>query len=98
MTLSVTEFLAIKQITVLQHPTYLPGLAAMISLFRKIKDILKGSQFDDSDSIRNNTTAALKAISQNQFEICFEGWTRHWHRCIDSEGGYFECKLIGIHK
>jgi hypothetical protein len=36
-------------------------------------DILKGSHFDDSDDMRSNTTAALKAIRQNQFQNAFEG-------------------------
>jgi hypothetical protein len=47
----------------------------------------KGRHFDD---IRRNTTAALKAIPQNQFKNCFEGWTRRWHRCIASQGEDFE--------
>jgi spore cortex formation protein SpoVR/YcgB (stage V sporulation) len=34
--------------------------------------------------------AALKAIPQNQFKNCFEGWTTRWHRCIVSQGEYFE--------
>jgi len=41
-------------------------------LFPKIKEILKGRHFGDDD-IRSNTTAALKAIPQNQFQNCFEG-------------------------
>jgi transposase len=80
--LSVREFLASKQITVLEHPPYSSDLApSRFSLFLKIKGILKGRLFDDTD-IRDNTTAALKAIPQNQFQNCFEGWTRRWHRCI----------------
>jgi hypothetical protein len=46
--------------------------------------------FDDIDDIRNNTKVALKAIQQYQFQIYFEGWTRRWHRCIPSQGEYFE--------
>jgi len=46
-------------------------------LFPKLKEILKRRHFDDVDGIRSNTTAALKAIPQNQFQNCFEGWTRH---------------------
>jgi hypothetical protein len=49
-----------------------------------IKEILKGRHFDDIDDIRSNTMAALKAIPQNQFQNCFEGWTGSWHRCIAS--------------
>jgi ABC-type proline/glycine betaine transport system substrate-binding protein len=55
-----------------------------------MKEILKGRHFDDSDNIRSNTTVALETISQNQFQNCFEGWTRRYHRCIISQGEYFE--------
>jgi hypothetical protein len=54
------EFLATKQITVLEHPAYSPDLALSDSfLFQKIKEILKGRYFDD---IRRNTTAAPKPV------------------------------------
>ena len=61
--LSVREFLATEQITVLEHPAYSPDLAPNdFFLFPKIKEILKGRHFDDTDDIRSNTKAALKAI------------------------------------
>jgi transposase len=64
--LSVREFLATKQITVLEHSPYSPDLAPSdFFLFPKMKKTLKGRHFVD---IRNNTTAALKASSQNQFQ------------------------------
>jgi len=95
--LSVREFLATKQITVLEHPAYSPDLASSdFFLFSKIKEILKGRHSDDTDDIRSNTTAALKAIPQNQFQNRFEGWTRRWHRCIASQGEYFEGDHGGI--
>jgi len=94
MALSVRQFLAAKQITVLEHPAYSPDLAPSdFFLFPKIKEILKGRHSDD---IRSNTMAALKAIPQNQFQNCFEGWSRRWHRCIDSQGEYFEGDHGGI--
>jgi len=94
---SKEEFLAIKQITVLEHPAYSPDLAPSdFFMFPKIKEILKGRHFDDTDDIRSNTTAALKAIPQNQFQNCFEGWTRHWHRCKASQGEYLEGDYGGI--
>jgi len=94
---SKEEFLATKQITVLEHPVYSPDLASSdFFLFLKIKEILKGRHFDDTDNIRINTTAALKAIPQNQFQNCFEGWTRRCHRCITSQGEYFEGDHGGI--
>ena len=90
---SKDEFLATKQITVLEHPAYSPDLAPSdFFLFPKIKKILKGRHFDDNDDIRSNTTAAQKAITQNQFE----GSTRRWHRCIASQVEYFEGDHGGI--
>jgi len=63
--LSVREVLATKQITVLEHPAYSPDLAHNdFFLFPKIKEILKGGHFDDTDDIRSNTKAALKVIPQ----------------------------------
>jgi len=97
--LSVREFLATKQITVLEHPAYLLALAPsgfFFFLFPKIKEVLKGRHFDDIGDIRSNTAAALKAIPQNRFQNCFEGWTRRWYRCISSQGGYFEGDHGGI--
>jgi len=96
-TLSVREFLATKQITVLEHPAYSPDLAPSdFFLFLKIKEILKGRRFDDTDDTRNNTTSAPKAIPQNQFQNCFEWWTRRWHRCIASQGEHFKGDHGGI--
>ena len=72
--LSVREFLATKQITALEHPAYSPDLAPSdFFLFPKIKEILKGRHFDDTDDIRSNTTAALKVIPQNQFQNVLKG-------------------------
>jgi len=89
--LSVRKFLTTKQITVLENPAYSPDLApSEFLLFSKIKEILKGRYFDDIDNIRNNTTAGQKAILQNHFQNCFEGWTRRWHRYIASQGDCFE--------
>ena len=73
---SKEEFLATKQITVLEHPAYSPDLAPNDFLLSpKIKEILKRRYFDDIDDIRSNTAVlllmSLKAISQNQFQNCF---------------------------
>jgi len=57
---------------------------------------MKGRHFDDIDDISSNTTAALKVIPQNQFQNCFEGWTRRLHRCISFQGEYFEGDHGGI--
>ena len=83
--------------TVLEHPAYSPDLApSEFFLFPKIKEKSKGRHFDDIDDIRSNTSAALKAIQLNQFQNCFEGWTRRWHRCIAFQRKYCEGDHGGI--
>ena len=92
--LSVREFLATKQITVLENPASSLDLAPIdFFLFLKIKEILKGRNFDDIDDIR---MASLKAIPQNQLQNCFEGWTRRWDWCIASQGQCYEGNHGGI--
>jgi hypothetical protein len=94
--LPVRDFL---HVTVLEQLVNSPDLAPSdFFLFPKIKEILKGRSFDDIDYFRSNTTAALKAILQNQFQNCFEGWTGRWYRCIASQGEYFEGDHGGIHQ
>ena len=94
---TVRDFLATKQITLLDHPAYSPNLTSSdFLLFPKIKEILKGRHFDDIEDIGSNTTASLKAIPQNHFQSCFEGWTKRWHRCIASQWEYFEGDHGGI--
>jgi hypothetical protein len=56
MALSVREFLASKQITVLEHPPYSPDSF----LFLKIKEILKGRHFYDSSSEGHSTKPVPK--------------------------------------
>jgi hypothetical protein len=69
----VREFLASKEITVLEQTPYAPDRGPSDSLlFPKIKKILIERHFDDTDDIMTNTTAALDAIPQNQFQNCFE--------------------------
>jgi len=94
---SKEEFLATKQRTVLEHPACSPDLAPSdFFLFPNIKKILNGRHFDDNDDIRSNIITALKAIPQNQFQNCFDGWTRRWHQCIASQGECFEGDHGGI--
>jgi hypothetical protein len=81
----------------LENPAYSPDLAPSdFFLFPKMKEILKVRHFGDIDDISSNTTAALKAIPQNQFQNCFEGGTRRWRRCIASQEEHFEGDHGGI--
>jgi len=44
--------------------------------------------------VRQKTTEALKAITLQEFQNCFEQWKKRWNKCIDSQGDYFEVDYI----
>jgi hypothetical protein len=51
--LSVKQFMAQKSITEMEHPLYSPDLALNdLWLFPKIKSVLKGRRFQDSEDIK----------------------------------------------
>jgi hypothetical protein len=97
--LSVREFLASKQIIVLEHPPYSLDLASSdFGSVSKNKVNIESKAFDDIDDIRSNTMAALKAISQNHFQNCSEGLSRRWYWGIASQGEHFEGDHSEIHE
>jgi hypothetical protein len=69
--------LAIKGITVLDHPLYSPDLA-------------KGDRHDTIQDIQREYTSVLNAIPQKEYSECFRKLLNRFQLCIDSEGDYFE--------
>jgi len=55
-----------------------------------MKRNLKGKRFQNVEEVREKTTEALKAITLQEFQNCFEQWKKRWDKCIDSQGEYFE--------
>jgi hypothetical protein len=69
--LYVMQSLAQKLITELEHPPCSPDFAPNdLCLFPKIKSALR--RFRDIEGIITNVTTALKAISQQEFQKCFQ--------------------------
>jgi hypothetical protein len=60
----VREFLACKQITVLEHPQYSPDVTSSdFLLFLKIQEIWKGRHFDGTDgSSEGRSTKSVSKI------------------------------------
>jgi len=72
-------------------PPYSPDLASCdIFLFPRMKRDLKGKRFQNVEEVREKTTEALKAITLQEFQNCFEQWKKRWDNCIDCQGEYFE--------
>lgn len=89
--LSVKQFLADKQIPVLDHPPYSPDLAPCdYFLFPKVKSVLKGTHFESMEAVKQKTAELLRALSDEDFKHCFEQWKKRMQRCINSGGEYIE--------
>ena len=72
--LSVRQFLATKQITLLEHPAYSPDLATSdFFLFPKIKEILKGKHFDYIYDIRINHRQLWRPFHKTRYKIVLKG-------------------------
>jgi hypothetical protein len=63
-----------------------------------MKKALKDRRFTSIDSIKSISSSLneLKAIPMIEFEKCFKDWQKRWHKCIVSNGDYFEDDNINI--
>jgi len=88
---AVQEFLARKQVCVLNHPPYSPDLSPCdYFLFPKLKLPLKGRLFEDLQDIQGAVTSSLRAIPQEDVQRSFQSLLDRATHCINAEGMYFE--------
>ena len=89
--MSIRQFLAEKNIAVLEQPPYSPDLALCDSfLFPKLKGIIKGTRFEGVEAIKRAVTTELRGIPEESFQLCIEAWPRRMEKCIRLEGDSFE--------
>jgi len=55
-----------------------------------MKRDLKRKCFQNVEEVREKMTEALKAVTLQELQNCFEQWKKQWDKCIDSQGEYFE--------
>ena len=95
--LLVRDFLFKNNTTSIPQPPYSPGLAPYdFFLFPKLKKPMKGRRFATIEEIKTASLEELKAIPKSAYQKCFEDWKKRWHKCIISEGGYFQGDNINI--
>ena len=95
MTLGIREFLAKNNIAVLVQPPYFPDLDPCgFFLFPKLKEVIKGTRFKDSEAIKTVVTRELRAIPEESFQKCVEAWQRRLEKCIRAQGDYFEDDML----
>ncbi|KAG5308114.1 SETMR methyltransferase, partial [Acromyrmex insinuator] len=83
----------------MSQPPYSPDLAPCdFFLFPKLKRPMKGRRYAMIEEIKTASKEELKITRKNDFLKCFEDWKKRWHKCIISDGDYFEGDKIDIHE
>ncbi|CAK9816200.1 Mariner Mos1 transposase [Anthophora plagiata] len=89
--LVIRDHLSKNSTHIVPQPAYSPDLAPCdFWLFSKLKRPLRGHRFETVEEIQRESLRALKAIPEKDFFGCFEEWKKRWHKCILSNGDYFE--------
>ena len=97
--LLVRNFLAKNNTVIMPQPPYSPDLAPCdFFLFPKLKRPMKGRRFATIEEIKTESLRELKDIPKSAYQKCFKDWKKRWHKCIISEGDYFEGDNIEIHE
>ena len=93
--LGIREFLAKNNVVVLEQPPYSPDLALCdFFLFPKLKEVMKGTRFQDSEAIKTAVTIEFRAILKESFQECVKAWQRRYEKCIRAQGDYFEGDIL----
>ena len=89
--LSIYQFLAERNVTMLDHPPYSLDLAPCnFFLFSKLKEVIKGVHFPDMEAIKKAMMTKLKHIPEESFQEYMETWQNRMRKCIKLKGDYFE--------
>ena len=81
----VSQFLAEKRITVINHPPYSPDLP-----IPKVKPRMKEKRFESAEEIQNNVTRHLRNIPEADFSKMMIDLYDRSKLCISWEGDYVE--------
>jgi hypothetical protein len=73
------------------HPPYSPDLMPLdFFLCPRIKGQKKGKRYAEVSEVKKETLEVLNNISIEDFQKCFQQWEKHWYKCIELKGEYFE--------
>jgi len=92
----VIFLLKITLLAVLKQQPYFPDLALSCDffLFSKLKEVIKGTHFQDSEAIKTAVMRELQVIPEESFQECVKAWQRRLEKCIQAQGDYFEGDML----
>lgn len=79
------------------QPPYSPDIAPCdFFLFSNLKRTMKGWRFADIKEMKTESLKELRPIPKIAFQKCFKDWKKLWHKCILTDGEYFEGDKFSI--
>ena len=97
--LLVRNFLVKNYTVIMPQPPFSPDLAPCdFFLFPRLKRPMEGRRFATIEEIKTESLRDLKDIPKSAYHKCFQDYKKRWHKCLISEGDYFEGGNIKIHE
>ena len=73
------------------HPAFSPNLAPSdFYLFGKVKDAIKGMEFESEEDLLDEVIKVLSQISREELESVMDEWEQRLLACIANGGDYVE--------
>jgi histone-lysine N-methyltransferase SETMAR len=89
--LITNEFLAENHVQLYPNLPYSRDLSPCdFFLFPKLKNQLRGIEFNDDDMMLNALKQAIGTLTKDDFKNCFNDWFIRMYKCIQANGQYFE--------
>ena len=88
--LSIHQFLAKRNATMLDHPPYSPDLAPCDFFVPQAQGGHQGSLFLDMEATKKAMMTELKHIPEESFQECLEAWQNRIRKYVRLKGDYFE--------
>jgi hypothetical protein len=77
--------------TVLPHPPYSPDLAPSdYHLIGKLKDSIRGTKFEDDDSLVASVKKWLKSADPEFYRAGIHALAPRWRKAVERDGDYVE--------
>jgi hypothetical protein len=93
--LSVKQVLANNNITLLEHPPYMPELASCdFYLFPDIKSVLKGTHFVSVENVKAKTAKILNIRRKHDLRNCFEHRQHRMQLCVNTGNELLKLILV----
>ncbi len=87
----VIDWLAKNGTIQMLHPLYSPDTTPCdFWAFPKVKKALKNVHWGSIEEIERFMKQALKVLTQEEFEDCFQQWEECWSKCVSMKENHFE--------